>query len=163
MSLKAKRTSGDRFTNEDRIETQLTYTGIAHSVLHSIEHVSGPTCTHGGGAPAGEFLHYHNISEHADNDGVIDYSTSRMFVVQESKGTSVIKVVAQVLLQADIDQWDAEHSAWSDAYETIYLNNQGQVAYVEIADGAPDRPVRPEPTTHKSGELTLEWLDDSFV
>lgn len=162
MSLKAKLTSGNSYTNRDTIETQLTYSGDANIMLMSLEVISGPDVTHGGGALASESLHYKSVDRDAV-DGVIDYRTCNLFVVQSAKGTSVIKIVASLLLQADVDDWQALDDAWSDAYETVYLDNQGNTAYVEIADGAPDRPIFPGPTIHKSGELTLEWADDSFV
>ena len=163
MSLQVRRTSGNDFTDEDRLETRLTYSGNLHTCVHTINVVSGPDCTHGGGAAAGEYLHYHNHGVDADSDGFIDYSTSNMFVVQETKGDSVIEVWAKVVFQADVDQFLAEHSAWSDAYETVYLDNKGSVAYVEIAEGAPDRPVQAAPTIYKSGQITLKYGDDSFV
>ena len=162
MSLKAKLTTGSSFTNRDTIENKLTYTGDANIMLMSLEGISGETVTHGGGAQASDSLHYKNVSVDAV-DGVIHYRTCSMVVVQSTKGTSVVKVVASLLLQSVVDQWQALDDAWSDAYETVYLDNQGHVAYIEIADGAPDRPVFPGPTIYKSGEVTLEWADDSFV
>ena len=117
MSLQVRRTSGNDFTDEDRLETKLTYSGNLHSCAHTIIGVSGPDCTHGGGAGAGEYLHYHNVATDADSDGFIDYSTSNMFVIQQSKGDSVIEVWAKCVFQADVDQFLAEHSAWSDDYE----------------------------------------------
>jgi len=50
MSLQVRRTSGNDFTDEDRLETKLTYSGNLHSCAHTINVVSGPDCTHGGGA-----------------------------------------------------------------------------------------------------------------
>ena len=43
----------------------------------------------------------------------------------------------------------------------VTLEN-GDVDY-EVDDGAPDRPDYPELTVYKSGEIVLEWRDDTFV
>ena len=160
--LKAKRILGGTYTADDTLELQLTYTGQAHSCNQYIEVLSGPTVTHGGGASASTPLHYKSAITDADGDGIIDYSTSQMTVVQASKGTSVIKVVANVLLKADVDTWQTNYNTWLDTYTSIVVNEDGNDELV-LADGAPDAPVYPTATTYKSGEITLKWEDDTFV
>jgi hypothetical protein len=169
--LKARLIRGDRFSAEDTLEIQLTYTGEAHSCDQYIELVSGVAVTHGGGASATTPLHYKAIERDADGDGNIDYSSSEMAVVQAEKGTSVIKVCAEVVLKSEEDAWQAEYDAWEkenmvtitldDGTETIVYKNVA--ADSEEEAGTPNAPTPPTPTVYKSGEITLEWSDDSFV
>ena len=103
-------------------------------MIHTIEQISGVAVTHGGGAPADEYLHYKNTSTDANSDGIVDYSTVMMSLVQTGKGTSVIKVVCGVITKAEV-----QVTAYEDNGTTI------------------------TPTIYKTGEITLEWADDSFV
>ena len=160
--LKARRVLGGRFTADDTLELQFTYTGTAYSCVQHIEIVSGVYVTHGGGASAGENLHYKAIARDADGDGVIDYSSTQMTIVQEEKGTSVVKVVVEVILKSEHDAWLIEHEAWHDAYVTETTDEDGETSE-ETAAGAPSPPAYPTPTEYKSGEITLEWADDTFV
>ena len=84
-NLKAKRIQGGRFTADDKIECKFAYTGEAWTCLHYIEQIAGVDVTHGGGAAAGDKLHYKNQDRDADGDGIIDYSTTEMYVEQVSK------------------------------------------------------------------------------
>ena len=160
--LKARKILGGSFTAEDTLETQFTYTGDLRSNVNYLEIVSGPTVTHGGGAPAATRLHY---KAHARDDGstdevdgIIDYASSIMTVLQSAKGTSVIKVVGEYLLKSDYDAWKAEYDIWAEAY---VLSPAGDD--MQVAEGAPPQPGYPDLTVIKSGELTLEWLDDTFA
>ena len=160
--LKARLIKGDKYSAEDVIETQFTYTGDAHSCEQYIEVISGSTVTHGGAA-ASTKLHYKALLRDDGSsdavDGIIDYATSQMHIVQSAKGTTVIKVVADLLLKADYDSWKTAQSAWASSYVT---SAEGEEP-ITIAAGAPDSPTYPTPTTYKSGEITLEWADDTFV
>ncbi len=160
--LKARRILGGSFTAEDTLELQFTYTGDLRSNVNYLEIVSGPTVTHGGGAAAATRLHYkaHSRDDGSTDevDGIIDYASSTMAVVQSEKGTSVIKVVGEYLLKSDYDAWKAEYDTWSDAY---VISPAGED--MQITEGAPAMPEYPDLTVIKSGELTLEWLDDSFA
>jgi hypothetical protein len=160
--LKAKRVLGGIYTPDDKLEVQLTYEGQAHSCVQWIELISGEPVTHGGGAEASSPLHYKSWDIDADSDGIIDYSSTYMTVVQQNKGTSVIKVVANVILKTTFDAFKTEHDAWVANYCTDTVQENGVEAR-EIADGAPSEPLMPEPTIYKSGEITLQWTDDNFV
>ena len=94
MELKARRISGSSFSAEDKLEVTFNSDSQDISVMtHTIELISGVAVTHGGGAPADEYLHYKNTVTDANADGIIDYSGVEMPLVQVEKGTSVIKVV----------------------------------------------------------------------
>ena len=135
MELKARRISGSSFSAEDRLEVTFDSDGKDISVMtHTIELISGVAVTHGGGAPADEYLHYKNTVTDANADGIIDYSGVEMPLVQVEKGTSVIKVVCGVITKAEVDA----------------LDNDGF-------------PGTLEPTIYKTGEITLQWSDDNFV
>lgn len=159
--LKAKLIRGDRFSAEDTLEIKLTYTGTAYSCEHYIESVSGVDVTHGGGASASTRLHYKSKDRDADGDGNIDYSSSEMKVVQAAKGTSVIKVCASVLLKKDYDAWATAHESWQeDNLVELELEDGSKIeVYKEDPEDAPSYPTG---TVYKSGEITLEWSDDSF-
>ena len=58
--------------------------------------------------------------------------------------------------------WVIEYQAWLDEYVTQVTLENGDVDY-QVDDGAPDRPDYPEVTVYKSGEIVLEWRDDTFV
>ena len=135
MELKARRISGNSFSAEDKLE--VTFNSDSQDIslmLHTIELVSGVNVTHGGGAPADEYLHYKSTGRDANADGIIDYSDVEMTLEQVEKGTSVIKVVCGVITKAEVDA----------------IDNDGFVGTLE-------------PTIFKTGEITLQWSDDSFV
>ena len=135
MELKARRINGSSFSAEDKLEVTFDSDGKDISVMtHTIEQISGVAVTHGGGAPADEYLHYKNSLTDANADGIVDYSAVVMPLVQVEKGTSVIKVVCGVITKAEVDA----------------LDNDGF-------------PGTLEPTIYKTGEITLQWADDSFV
>ena len=160
--LKARRVLGGRFTADDTLELQFTYTGTAYRCAQHIEIVSGVYVTHGGGAAAGENLHYKAIERDADGDGVIDYNSTQMTIVQEEKGTSVVKAVVEIILKSEHDAWVKEHEVWHDAYVTE-TTGENDETIEEVADDAPSPPAYPTVTEYKSGEITLEWDDDTFV
>jgi|14_taG_2_1085336.scaffolds.fasta_scaffold43526_3 hypothetical protein len=161
-NLKARRVLGGKYTADDTLELQFDYTGDAKTCVQWIEVVSGETVTHGGGSPAETKLHY---KAHArddgttdeDENGIIDYATSLMTVVQSQKGTTVIRVCAEILLKSTYDTYA---TAWDDWWDTYRLEGGSEG---ELVAGAPNAPAYPEPTLYKSGEITLEWTDDNFV
>lgn len=159
--LKAKRISGSNYTAEDRLQLQLTYSGDAYSCVHYVEVISGIDVIHGG-ASSSTRLHYKSVATDSNSDGVIDYSSSFMRIVQTEKGTSVIKAVAEVMLQSTIDTWDSAMTTWTNSYVTQITLDDGTISHV-TADDAPAQPVLAAPTTYKSGEITLVWSDDSYV
>ena len=158
-NLKAKRILGGQFTADDTLEVQLTTAADVHSCVQHIEVVSGIDVTHGGGAASGTSLHYKSKDIDANEDGVIDYSSSEMTIVQASKGTSVIKVVANIMLLSTYNTWKDAVVAWYSA------NTTGTDIDMTLNDGSSwdDVPILPATTELKSGELTLIWGDDSFV
>jgi|TARA_B110000495_G_C22377587_1_gene244631 hypothetical protein len=103
MELKARRISGSPFSAEDRLDVTFDSDGEDMSlVIHTIEQISGVAVTHGGGAPADEYLHYKNLEADANADGIIDYSNVEMHLVQAEQGTSVIKVVCSAITVAQV-------------------------------------------------------------
>ncbi len=155
--LKAKLVRGDKYSAEDVLELQLTIDGSAHSCVQHIEIVSGATVTHGGGAPAETPLHYKSVENDANDDGVIDYSSSQMKVLQSEKGITVCKAVATVILKADYDAWKTAHDTWiAEHTEEVDGDRMQKI-------GSPNAPAYPSATTYKSGNITLEWADDTFV
>lgn len=158
--LKARRIKGNNYTSEDTLELQLTLDGDdkAKECVNYVEVVSGSTITHGGGVPAETRLHYKAVERDADGNGIIDYSSSNMDIVQAEKGTSVVKVVAEVLLKSEYDLYVTEYAAWLDEYVT---SEEGEE--LVIVEGAPNAPAYPSPKVYKSGEITLTWQDDTFV
>ena len=170
-TLTAVRTQGGQFTSDDTLRVTLDNDGSLDFCVHNLEVVSGVEVTHGGGAPSSTTLHYKAVERDADGDGIIDYSTINMHVVQAEKGTSVIKVCASFVTTAELNAWKTERSNWLstnttvvESYpegssqpaciidDTMYLANDG----VEFAN-MPDKPTT---TTIKSGEITLVWTDD---
>ena len=158
-SLKAKRILGGQFTADDTLEVQLTTATDVYSCVQNIEIVSGVDVTHGGGASSGTSLHYKSKDRDADSDGVIDYSSSEMTIVQVGKGTSVVKVVANIILLSEHNTFQATYNAW------ITDNTTGTGVDLTLNEGSSwdDVPTYPTPTELKSGEITLVWSDDNFA
>ena len=156
-NLKAKRILGGQFSADDTIEIQLTTETDVYSCIQHIEVVSGVDVTHGGGAASATALHYKAQDRDADGDGVIDYSSSEMTIVQVEKGTSVVKVVANIILLSTHNTFKTSFDAWMEA-NTSNLNTT-----LNEGSSWDDVPTYPATTEYKSGELTLVWSDDSFV
>tara|TARA_B100000767_G_C19611711_1_gene470140 strand:- start:263 stop:757 length:495 start_codon:yes stop_codon:yes gene_type:complete len=161
-NLKAKRILGGKYTPDDVLELKFTYTGDAHSCVQWIEVIDGATVTHGGNSPAATKLHYKahlrdDGSTDEDERGIIDYTTSHMTIVQTEKGTTVVRVCADILLKSTHDTFMTNYNTWYANYH----KEGGEEG--ELVEGAPNAPAFPEPTTHKSGEITLEWTDDAYV
>jgi len=154
MNLQARRISGSSFSAEDKLEVTLNTDNQAlTSAIHTIELVSGVNVTHGGGAQPDEYLHYKAVERDADDDGIIDYSDVEMALVQAEQGTSVIKVVCAVITKADADAFNTEVEAWAERKEVAEGLEE------EFTEEAPTL----EPTILKTGEITLEWTEDTFV
>tara|TARA_R100001377_G_scaffold33266_1_gene18170 strand:- start:227 stop:628 length:402 start_codon:yes stop_codon:yes gene_type:complete len=133
MNLQARRTSGSAFSEEDKLEVTFNSDSQDMSLItHTLEQISGVAVTHGGGAPAGDYLHYKTSVIDANGDGVVDYSNVVMSLVQAERGTSVVKVVCSAITVAQV-------TAYEDDGTTI------------------------TPTIYRTGEITLQWADDSFV
>ena len=158
-TLQVKRVSGNRYTAEDTLEVQFTYEGDIHTCVQTVNVVSGPTVTHGGGAAADVRLHYKAPERDADEHGIVDYSTTTMHVVQSAKGTSVVKIIADVVMKSDYDTFMAAYVEWRDAYVLSAHDN----ADWRLAEGAPAAPTYPAITSYESGQISLEWADDTFV
>lgn len=155
MNITARRINGDRFSNVDMLEVVLsTDNQDMKEVAHSIKQVSGVPVTHGGGAKAGDFLHYKSNEVDSDADGIIDYSNIEMRVVQESVGTSVIKVVCSYILKSEADAYEPAMEAWVKRYEAA---SESGVQFTE------ETPTFPTPLELETGEITLEWSEDTFV
>jgi hypothetical protein len=154
MNITARRISGSAFSAEDKLEVTFNSDNQpVVSVVHTIELVSGINVTHGGGGLVGDYLHYKAVERDADADGIVDYSDIEMALVQESQGTSVIKVVCEAVTKADADAFNVEKEA--------YIERQ-QVALGLEEEFTEDAPTL-TPTVLKTGEITLEWTTDTFV
>jgi hypothetical protein len=154
MNLQARRISGSTFSAEDKLEVIFNSDNQPMaSVVHTIELVSGGNVIHGGGGQPNEYLHYKAVERDADGDGVIDYSDIEMTLVQETQGTSVIKVKCEAVTKAEGDAFNAEVEAWVERKEVA------EGAGEEFTEEAPTF----EPTILTTGEITLEWSDDNFV
>jgi len=144
MTLQAKRLRGDQFTANDLLEVSFNADGneIKYLVLTLVQ-VSGVTATHGGGGSAGDYLHYKPLPE---NEGdAIDYTTQEMWVEQTEKGTSVIKVKAEIYTVADYNAFQTAYDEWVEAGEVEGDRPEETKSYLE------------------TGEITLQWSDDSLV
>ena len=154
MNLQARRISGSAFSAEDKLEvTFASDNQPMSSVVHTIELVSGVNVTHGGGGQPDEYLHYKAIERDADADGIIDYSDIEMVLVQETQGTSVIKVVCQAVTVAMADAFKVEMEAYMKRQEVALGLEE------EFTEVAPTL----TPTVLKTGEIILEWSTDTFV
>jgi len=161
-NLKARRVLGGQYTADDTLELQFTYTGDAKTCVQWIEVISGETVTHGGNVAAATKLHYKahsrdDGSTDENSDGIIDYATSQMTIVQSQKGTTVVKVCAEILLKSTYDTYISAYNTWYEAYH-LEGGEEG-----ELVAGAPNAPAFPAPTVYQSGEITLVWADDTFV
>ena len=154
MNITARRISGSAFSAEDKLEVTFNSDNQPmSSVVHTIELVSGVNVTHGGGGLVGDYLHYKAAERDADGDGIIDYSDIEMALVQESQGTSVIKVVCEAVTKAEADAFNIEMQAYSERQEVAEGLEE------EFTEELPTL----TPTILKTGEITLEWSDDTFV
>ena len=153
LTVKAKRIQGDQFTAVDKLQIELSgesninsYIGQGSAVF-SIDHISGPVVTHGGGSAANTFLNY--LPPEAN--GVIA-NTYTMSIAQETQGNSVIKVVCEYCSNADVTQFEADLEQFSTDVANAYAANTAM-------------PDAPSITKHriKTGEITLSWSDDSWV
>jgi|8_EtaG_2_1085327.scaffolds.fasta_scaffold04044_3 hypothetical protein len=162
-TLTAKRLWGDQFTSEDLIESKFEYSdlGKLEQCITTIELVSGVTVTHGGGASAGDNLHYKDVGVHGDSDGYIDYTTQNIQVKQTEKGDSVIRIVLSYLTVTDHNKYLADYKTWSDAYQTTEVYADGEEV-TSTAEGSPAAPTWSF-TSIKSGEISLKYADDPFV
>jgi hypothetical protein len=154
MNLQARRISGSSFSAEDKLEVTFSSDNQPMaSVVHTIELVSGSNVTHGGGGQPNEYLHYKATERDADSDGVIDYSDVEMALVQDTQGTSVIKVKCEAVTKAEGDAFNTEVKAWMERKEVAEGLEE------EFTEELPTL----EPTILTTGEITLEWSDDNFV
>ena len=164
ITLKARRSSGDQYTNEDNIELVFDYSGEGkmHEAFVTIEQVSGVTATHGGGAPAGEWLHYKAYDLHADDAGYIDYTNTNVQVHQKTKGTSVIKVKCKYITKAQHDAFKTALDDWNEEYLVETVLKDVTSMFTQPDADAPEQPASTF-TTLTTGNITLTWGDDSFV
>ena len=73
--------------------------------------------------------------------------------MQETQGTSVIKVKCEAITKAESEAFNAEVEAW---------NERSEVA-TGLEEEFTEEPPTLEPTILTTGEITLEWAEDSFV
>lgn len=150
MNVQARKISGSQNSNTDTLEVQLAYdlSEVYGAISHSVELVSGVSVTHGGGAISGEYLHYKS-AEDVNSEGVVDYSSVNMEIVQVERGDSVIKVLVSYLLQSEIDSHTVAYEAWVNEPESDNKEKHG--------------PNYPVPTVIETGEITLSYQEDVFV
>lgn len=150
MNLQARRKTGGKYSAEDVLEVVFNNDNVAmYNVVHTVNVVSGVEVTHGGGAPSGEHLHYKSHQTDANADGIIDYSSVDMRLEQVEKGVSTITVSILYTEKAPVDEWEAQ---------------MAEIKAREEAEGVSiETPPFPEPKSLTTGEITLEWTDDTFV
>ncbi len=154
MNIQARRISGSSFSAEDKLEVTFNSDNQPMaSVVHTVELVSGVNVTHGGGGQPNEYLHYKAVERDADGDGVIDYSDVVMALVQEEQGTSVVKVKCEAVTKAASDILIVELEAW----------NERKGVAEGLEEEFTEEPPTIEPTTITTGDITLEWSEDTFV
>jgi hypothetical protein len=189
IKLRARRTEGGTYTPDDRLEIKLDYVGPIHHCVHYLEVVSGGEVTHGGGASSDSPLHYKAQERDADGDGIIDYSTVQMTLVQTQRGRNDVKVCCEVVTQEEYEQWQKERDAWveKNAVQTehrehnykifaetgyaeegavgkmSFIHEDGNSYLVNEGTKLSDMPPSPRATVYKTGEITLEWHEDKFV
>jgi len=171
----AKRIKGSKFTQDDLLEITYVGTEELNIILNTIEIVSGVEVTHGGGGLVGDYLHY-------KTDGG-NYSSMEMLLSQTIKGESIIKVVSQITTQAAVDTIQPEFDAWSERRDIFTANDPNRAEYElwqerrVVATGLDEdfteeppvllefteEPPTAEVTIHKTGEIILDWTDDTFV
>jgi hypothetical protein len=163
MKLQGRQLEGSIYTATDKFEFVLTGAPSPLAVvLHSIEVVSGPTVTHGGGALVGEFLHYKSIERHLEADGYINYGSVDVLIEQQSKGDTVFKGVASVISSTDSEANAAASSAWANTMAAAGVSDD----FPRGTDGNFDwsaAPVFIEPTIVKTENLTCTWRDSVLV
>jgi len=171
----AKRIRGSQFTQDDVLEITYTGTDTLFQMTNSIEIVSGVGITHGGGAPAGEFL---NFKKEEDTD----FSSLEMILSQTEQGSSVIKVVSKIITQSAADETTSEIEAWMLREEESLKTDPNKEAYTDwrqrkgVAEGAEEEFTEVAPTlvfnedkplvsiiNHSTGEITIDWNEDEFV
>jgi hypothetical protein len=153
MNIQARRVSGSAFSAEDKLEVTFNSDNQPmESVVHTIELVSGSNVTHGGGGNPDEYLHYKSVETDADDDGIIDYSNIEMALVQEEKGTSVIRVKCEGITKADAEEYIKPYRDWENEPESDTKSKS-----------PPPEPSPIEPLVFTTGEITLEWVEDTFV
>jgi len=171
-TLTARRTEGGQFTPDDTIEVTLDSDSSLRYCVHYLEIVSGGEVTHGGGAPSSESLHYKATERDADGDGIIDYSSVTMPLVQTEKGTTVLKVCARFVTMADWQTYDTNLTNWltanctvkaADPNEAGFVHSDGKTYVANEGVSMDDMPTEPSPTILKTGEITLVWQDDNPV
>jgi len=162
MNLIARIKKGGKFSKDDLLEVVLESNGENINIAtHSVEKVSGEGVTHGGGSECGTYLHYKSVDRDVDENGIIDYSSVDMSVSQDSVGSSVIRIVARIITQEAQDNFISE----ADIYKSAADNAGVTSALPNGTDGSFSQtpPEPPTPVVLKTGEITIEWLEDSFV
>jgi hypothetical protein len=149
MDIQARRISGSSFSAEDKLEVTFNSDNqLMASVVHTIELVSGSNVTHGGGGQPDEYLHYKAVERDADDNGIIDYSKVFIQVEQTTTGTAVVRVKAQYITQQMTDEHTQEYQDWENEPESDDKSEEGPAL---------------TPIELSTGEITLEWSEDSFV
>ena len=83
-------------------------------------------------------------------------------VEKVEKGTSVVRIEAEMAPLAAYQAYVTAYQQWDDDYVSRTIDEFGDLQ-TTIADGAPAEPQAPATWVEQSGEITLEWFDDNFV
>jgi len=174
--IKARRTRGSQFTQDDVLEITYTGTEPLSQMTNSIEIVSGVGVTHGGGAPAGDFLNF-------KKEGDTDFSSLEMVLSQTEQGSSVIKVLSKSITEKENIDFTSEAEAWAlrrkesldsdpnkEEYESWFERKQvAEGVGEEFTEASPvlmfdePSPVSPVAVIYKTNEITVSWEEDIFV
>jgi hypothetical protein len=148
MNLQVRKLSGSVFTADDRLEIVLDAGGNDMvQVIHKVDVVSGPSVTHGGGIDSETWLHY---KENVDV-GFVDYSNVQMSVTQIEQGTSVIKVQMEGYTATSWNKFLSDLETYTNQ---PYVGEEEALA----------EPIKDDYKTKlETGNITLEWSDDTFI
>ncbi len=181
MILQAKKRAGDNSNSRNIIDTRIVRDGSAVlHVTHSIEVLEG-SVVHGGGAAAGEFLHYKSHDVDVDTDGIIDYSNTTIHTSMQQMGTAKIRVLAEVTNEDDLKATQEAWVVWKeqhDAHELHLKGTHGPEGETVTQDEVPfqtpglteqgmqdwriENPIpKYTPAILSTGIIDLEWLAES--
>lgn len=173
MELKIRTRGGDINSARNLLDTRIVWGDFegkeVHSVVHTIE-VSEGAMTHGGGAPAGEYLHYKGHDTDYDQDGKIDYTDTMIHTAIAMPGKVSLTVKAKVTFKDDVDAhaeaWASYNEEYSAEVERLKgLHGPDQASYdFDYAVWLEENPGPVgEVVSHivESNLIGLEWLEDS--
>jgi len=157
MNITVQSTEGTLYTDRDIFSVSMIGANPVEALI-ALEEISGPSLTHGGGAPADEYLHYKSHEFDVGEDGFIDYSNMSMEVVQKTKGTSVFKILVKILTFAQLESFTADYAAFE-----AEVDNLKSASFSDEEVVQPKMPDNIFHTVFPSGEITINWEDAPVI